>query len=88
MPSRKRLRRFGELADARLALVRDLDGTGIADDLKGPPFRTVGRGTGRLTCTPLPQADAYAVVRRRTAAAGIGTRIGTTVSGRRASPPA
>jgi site-specific recombinase XerC len=31
-----------------------LDGTGIADDPKGPLFRTIGRGTGRLTATPLP----------------------------------
>ncbi len=38
-----------------------LDGTGIADDLKGPLFRAVGRGTGRLTRTPLPQANAYAM---------------------------
>ena len=53
-----------------------LDGTGIADDPKGPLFRTVGRGTGRLTRTPLPQANAYAMARRRAAAAGIETRIG------------
>jgi len=53
-----------------------LDGTGIADDLKGPLFRTVGRGTGRLTRTSLPQANAYAMVRRRAAAAGIETKIG------------
>ena len=53
-----------------------LDGTGIADDPKGPLFRTVGRGTGRLTRTSLPQANAYAMVRRRAAAAGIETRIG------------
>ncbi len=53
-----------------------LDGTGIADDLKGPLFRTVGRGTGRLTRTPLSQANAYAMVRRRAAAAGIETKIG------------
>ena len=31
-----------------------LDGTGIADNPKGPLFRTIGRGTGRLTATPLP----------------------------------
>ena len=31
-----------------------LDGTGIADDPEGPLFRKVGRGTGRLTRTPLP----------------------------------
>ncbi len=53
-----------------------LDGTGIADDLKGPLFRTVGRGTSRLTRTPLPQANAYAMVRRRATAAGIETKIG------------
>ena len=53
-----------------------LDGTGIASDPKGPLFRTVGRGTGRLSRTVLPQANAYAMVRRRALAAGIGTRIG------------
>ncbi|MGG5812477.1 tyrosine-type recombinase/integrase [Falsiroseomonas sp. CW058] len=53
-----------------------LDGAGIADDPKGPLFRTIGRGTGRLTRAPLPQANAYAMVRRRAEAAGIGTRIG------------
>ena len=53
-----------------------LDGTGIAGDLKGPLFRTVGRGTGRLSRTVLPQANAYAMVRRRALTAGIGTRIG------------
>jgi len=53
-----------------------LDGAGIADDVKGPLFRTVGRGTRKLTRTPLPQANAYAMVRRRAAAAGIGTKIG------------
>ena len=53
-----------------------LDGAGIADDQKGPLFRTIGRGTGRLTRTPLPQANAYAMVQRRTTAAGIGTKIG------------
>lgn len=53
-----------------------LDGTGIADDPKGPLFRTIGRGTGRLTRTPLPQANAHAMIRRRARAAGIGTLIG------------
>jgi len=53
-----------------------LDGAGIADDAKGPLFRTIGRGTSRLTRTPLPQANAYAMVRRRAVAAGIGTKIG------------
>ena len=53
-----------------------LDGAGLRDEPKGPLFRTIGRGTGRLTRTPLPQANAYAMVRRRAAAAGIATRIG------------
>jgi integrase len=53
-----------------------IDGTGLGDDPKGPLFRTIGRGTGRLTRTPLPQANAYAMVQRRAEAAGIGTRIG------------
>ncbi|ANB78121.1 integrase (plasmid) [Paraburkholderia phytofirmans OLGA172] len=53
-----------------------LDGTGIADDTKGPLFRTVRRGTGQLSTTPLPQANAYAMVRRRALAAGVGTKIG------------
>ena len=53
-----------------------LDGVSIGDDPKGPLFRTIGRGTGRLTRTALPQANAYAMVQRRTIAAGIGTRIG------------
>src|SRR3954466_11137614 len=53
-----------------------LDGAGLADDPKGPLFRTIGRGTGRLTRTPLPQANAHAMIRRRAAAAGIETKIG------------
>jgi len=31
----------------------------MRDDPKGPLFRTIGRGTGRLTRTALPQANAY-----------------------------
>jgi site-specific recombinase XerD len=53
-----------------------LDGAGIVGDGKGPLFRTIGRGTARLTRTPLPQANAYAMIQRRAAAAGIGTRVG------------
>ncbi|KAK48587.1 integrase [Caballeronia jiangsuensis] len=53
-----------------------LDGTGVAGEPKGPLFRTIARGTGRLSRTPLPQANAYAMVRRRALAAGIGTAIG------------
>jgi integrase len=57
-------------------LIAYLDGTGLRDDPKGPLFRTIGRGTGKLTCTVLPQANAYAMIRRRAAAAGIATKLG------------
>jgi integrase len=53
-----------------------LDGTGLASDPQGPLFRILGRGTGLLTRTPLPQANAYAMIQRRARAAGIRTRIG------------
>jgi site-specific recombinase XerC len=57
-------------------LIAYLDGTSLRDDPKGPLFRTIGRGTGKLTRTVLPQANAYAMVRRRAAAAGIATKLG------------
>jgi site-specific recombinase XerC len=41
-----------------------LDGATLRDDPKGPLFRTIGRGTGVLTRTVLPQANAYAMIRR------------------------
>jgi site-specific recombinase XerD len=53
-----------------------LDGAAIRADAEGPLFRTIGRGTGRLTRTPLPAANAYAMVQRRAKATGIATRIG------------
>jgi site-specific recombinase XerD len=53
-----------------------IDGAGLAGDPKGPLFRTIGRGTALLTRSPLPQANAYAMIRRRAAAAGIATRLG------------
>lgn len=53
-----------------------LDGTGIAAEPKAPLFRTIARGTTQLSPRPLPQANAYAMVRRRALAAGIGTAIG------------
>jgi integrase len=40
-------------------LVADLDSADLRDDPKGPLFRTIGRGTGKLTRTVLPQANAY-----------------------------
>jgi site-specific recombinase XerC len=53
-----------------------IDGTGIGADGKGPLFRTIQRGTGRLSTTALPQANAYAMVTRRALTVGINTKIG------------
>jgi integrase/recombinase XerD len=53
-----------------------IDGCGLGEDPKGFLFRTIGRGTGKLTKTPLPQANAYAMIRRRAEAAEIETKIG------------
>lgn len=53
-----------------------IDGCGLADDPQGPLFRTIGRGTKQLTHTPLPQANAWAMIQRRARAAGIETKIG------------
>jgi integrase/recombinase XerC len=41
----------------------------------GPLFRTFGRGTGKLTGTVLPQANAYAMIGRRAAAPCGGSAI-------------
>jgi site-specific recombinase XerC len=51
-----------------------LDGGGLRDDPKGPLFRTIG--TGKLTRTVLPQANAYATIGRRATVAGIETKLG------------
>ncbi|MGY6164109.1 tyrosine-type recombinase/integrase [Paraburkholderia strydomiana] len=53
-----------------------LEQTGLRDEPKSPLFRTIARGTAQLSPRPLPQANAYAMVRRRAVAAGIGTMIG------------
>jgi len=53
-----------------------LEQTGLRDEPKGPLFRTIARGTGRLSTSALPQANAYAMVRRRALATGIATAIG------------
>lgn len=45
--------------------------TGIDSDPKGLLFRTIQRGTGQLSQTVLPQANAHAMVSRRALAAGI-----------------
>jgi len=48
---------------------------GIAGDLKGYLFRSTRARTGRLTTNPLAQPDVYRMIRRRTFAAGIKTRV-------------
>jgi site-specific recombinase XerC len=53
-----------------------LDGAGLRDDPKQPLFRSIGRGTNKLTSRALPQANAYAMIGRRAAAAGIATKLG------------
>lgn len=53
-----------------------LDGCALREDRKGPLFRTIARGTRRLSDTPLPQANAFQMVRRRAVAADIETAIG------------
>jgi integrase/recombinase XerC len=51
-----------------------IDGCRLDSDPKGPLFRTIG--TDALTTTPLPQANAHAMISRRAVAADIGTKIG------------
>ena len=53
-----------------------IDGCGLDGARRGPLFRTIARGTGQLSETPLAQANAFQMVRRRAAAAGIATAIG------------
>jgi site-specific recombinase XerD len=53
-----------------------IDGCGLAADPKGALFRTIGRGTGRLTKTPLRQSDAHAMICRRAIGGAIETKIG------------
>ena len=54
-----------------------IDGCSLRDDGKGALFRTIGRGTRQLSKTFLPQANAFQMVRRRAAAGGIKTAIGS-----------
>jgi integrase/recombinase XerD len=48
----------------------------IADDPDGPLFRTAAGKSGRLTRNAMWQQNAYRMIQRRTAAAGIRTHIG------------
>jgi site-specific recombinase XerD len=53
-----------------------LTAAGIAEDKKGPLFRTARGRTGALTRTPLPRENAYHMINRRVQAADIPTKIG------------
>jgi site-specific recombinase XerD len=53
-----------------------IDGCKLRDDPKGPLFRTVPNRGGQLTRTAMAQPDAYRMIGRRAAAAGIGTKVG------------
>ena len=53
-----------------------LEGCGISGEGKAPLFRTIGKTTGKLTLTPLPQPNAYAMIGRRARAAGIKIKVG------------
>lgn len=52
-----------------------IDGCGLVDP-KAPLFPTIGRTTSQLTRTPLHQANAHAMIRRRAKQAAIATKIG------------
>ncbi len=53
-----------------------IDGCGLREQPKALLFRTIGRGTKTLSATPLPQRNAFEMVRRRAVGAGIDTAIG------------
>jgi integrase len=53
-----------------------IQSAGLADDPKGPLFRTVLGKTDKLMRRPMTQADAYRMIRRRAKAARILTKIG------------
>jgi integrase len=53
-----------------------IQAAGIAEERKGPLFRTAMGKTGWLSDRPLPRANAYHMIRRRAKAAGIETPMG------------
>lgn len=56
-------------------LLAYIEGAGLTDDPKVLLFRSLGRGTGRLSVSSLGQANAHAMIQRWVAAAGIATKI-------------
>jgi len=57
-------------------LAEYIEASGIADDKKGPLFRTAIRKTKVLTRKHMAQADVYRMIKRRAKDAGIATEIG------------
>lgn len=53
-----------------------LEGAGLVGEAKGILFRTATKRGGRLTDRPMSQPDAYRMIRRRAAHAGIWTQVG------------
>jgi site-specific recombinase XerD len=53
-----------------------LQAAGIAEDKKGPLFRSALGKTGRLSARPLVRRNAFHMVQRRAKGAGLATRIG------------
>jgi site-specific recombinase XerD len=52
-----------------------IEAGGLREQPRRPLFRTISRGTGLLSETPLPQANAYAMIQRRAEKAGIDTAV-------------
>lgn len=52
-----------------------MEAAGLRGHPRSPLFKTIGRGTGTLSESPLPQANAYAMIQRRAKAAGINTDV-------------
>lgn len=53
-----------------------ISAAGIAEDRKGPLFRSARGRSGELTANPLLQSDVWRMIRRRALTAGIKTEIG------------
>jgi hypothetical protein len=64
-----------------------LKAAGIAEDGKGPLFRSSIGKTGTLTATLMNRVDAYRMIRRRTADAGFKVKMAAMCSGRPGSRP-
>jgi integrase/recombinase XerD len=53
-----------------------IEAAGLWEDKKGPLFRATNGKTGVLSARPLDREDAFHMIRRRAAKAGIETKIG------------